>query len=468
MVLFTDNKANKSSVFFTKEILNMSKQHSNNMIITFYKFFTYFILYSIFILIFGRINYALFSLTRTFVITSSAFFLSIIMMMPVYGNFRIGFEKSKPVFLSTMITVFIANVLSFMAMAIMGVNQFPISSVILPGFLALIITYIIQGILIWILAHLGNNLYFSLYSPAKTIIIDNNKTLYEKISRYIKSHDKQYDLIQTYCKPDFNDIDFTDVDHVFLLNFDPLFEKEVVEYCYYNKIKITYNANTYNILVAKQDSIIIDDALMIEIYPAVMSLFQEFVKRIIDVLGASLILIVTSPIFILVAIAIKRDDGGPIFFRQDRLTKDGKIFQITKFRSMKLDSGSIPAIKNDTRITKVGNIIRKFRVDELPQMFNILQGDMSLVGPRPESVAHAQVIKQTVPEFDQRLKVKAGLTGYAQIFGKYNTSPKMKLRLDIKYIESFSILDDIKLLLQTLIVFVRPDSTEAFEGEVID
>ncbi len=237
----------------------------------------------------------------------------------------------------------------------------------------------------------------------------------------------------------------------------------MVEYCYYNDIHLTYNADTYNILIAKSNAIVIDDALMVEIYPVKVSPFQQFVKRIIDIVGALIILLLTSPIFIITAILIKLDDNGPIFYHQDRLTKDGKIFKITKFRSMQINSGNMPATKNDTRITPIGEKIRKFRIDELPQMFNILKGDMSLVGPRPESVAHAEIIKQTVPEFDLRLKVKAGLTGYAQIFGKYNTSPKMKLRLDIKYIESFSILDDIKLLLQTLMVFIRPDSTEAFD-----
>lgn len=441
----------------------MLQENMKNIVITLYKTLVYFLLYLVFIFVFKRINYALVSLTRTFVITTSAFFFSIVMMMPVYGNFKIGFEKSKPVFLSTMITIFIANVLSFMAMTIMGIRQFPVSQIVLPGALSLVVTYVIQGTIIWVAAHLGNNLYFKLYNPEKTIIIDNNKTLYKKISKYVKSHDKQYDLIKTYSQPKFEDIDFKGINHIFLLNYDSAFEKEMVEYCYYNDIHLTYNADTYNILIAKSNAIVIDDALMVEIYPVKVSPFQQFVKRIIDIVGALIILLLTSPIFIITAILIKLDDNGPIFYHQDRLTKDGKIFKITKFRSMQINSGNMPATKNDTRITPIGEKIRKFRIDELPQMFNILKGDMSLVGPRPESVAHAEIIKQTVPEFDLRLKVKAGLTGYAQIFGKYNTSPKMKLRLDIKYIESFSILDDIKLLLQTLMVFIRPDSTEAFD-----
>lgn len=444
----------------------MENKHLKDSIISIYKVMVYLILYFIFVGVFGRINNYLFSLTRTFVITTSSFFLVIIMMIPVYGNFRIGLEKSRPVFLSTMITMFITNILAFITLAIMGINQFSLEEIILPGILALIITYILQAIAIWILAHLGNNLYFKLNKPSKTIIIDNNKTLYNKISGYVKAHDKQYKLEKTYCQPNFEDIDFTGVEQVFLLNYDPQLEKQMVEYCYYNNITLSYNANTYNILLAKRKTYVIDDAIMIDIKPMEITLTQAVVKRIIDIIGASLILIVTAPIFLIVAIAIKRNDGGPVFFRQNRLTKDGEVFMITKFRSMKENSGDDPASENDSRITAVGAFLRKYRIDELPQMFNILKGDMSLVGPRPESVARANVIKEEVADFDHRLKVKAGLTGYAQIFGKYNTPAKMKLRLDINYIENFSILDDIKLLLQTLFVFFRADSTEGFDEEV--
>lgn len=442
----------------------MEKHYIKNLIISIYKTLVYILLYLVFVFVFGRINYALFSLTRTLVITTSAFFLVVVMMMPVYGNFRIGYEKSKPVFLSTMITIFITNTLAFITLTIMGIKEFPINEIFIPGILSLFSVYLIQAIVIWVMAYLGNALYFTLYSPANTIIIDNNKTLFNKISNYVISHDKQYNLLKTYHNPKFENIDFKGVNHVFLLNYDTSFEKEIAEYCYYNDIKLTYNANTFNLLIAKRNSYVIDDALMIDIFPMQLTLYQTIIKRLIDIVGSLLILIATIPIFIIVSIAIKIDDGGPTYYKQNRLTKDGKIFKIIKFRSMKLDSGDVPVTKNDSRITKVGTTLRKFRIDELPQMYNILRGDMSLVGPRPESVAHSKVIKEIVPEFDQRLKVKGGLTGYAQIFGKYNTTPKMKLRLDLKYIESFSILDDIKLLLQTLIVFVKSgDSTEAFD-----
>lgn len=172
---------------------------------------------------------------------------------------------------------------------------------------------------------------------------------------------------------------------------------------------------------------------------------------------------------LVVAIAIKMEDGGPVFFKQERVTRDEKRFDILKFRSMIVDAEKagqvIPATDHDPRITKVGRVIRATRIDELPQIINILKGEMSIVGPRPERVEHVEKYQGEIPEFVYRTKVKGGLTGYAQIYGKYNTSPYDKLRLDLTYIEEYSILLDIKLILMTLQIMVRKESTEGFKKE---
>ena len=177
-------------------------------------------------------------------------------------------------------------------------------------------------------------------------------------------------------------------------------------------------------------------------------------------------LIITSPILAVVAIAIKAEDHGPVFYKQKRCTKNGKVFEIIKFRSMIVDAEkegrSIPATKGDPRITRVGRIIRMIRVDELPQIINVLKGDMSLVGPRPERVEHVEEYTRQIPEFAYRMRVKGGLTGYAQIYGKYNTSPYDKLRLDLQYIEKQSTLLDFKLLLLTIKIMFVPESSEGF------
>ena len=191
---------------------------------------------------------------------------------------------------------------------------------------------------------------------------------------------------------------------------------------------------------------------------------QRLAKRMLDIVVSAAALLIASPFMALTALAIKLYDGGPVIYKQKRLTLDGKVFEIYKFRSMVVDAeketGARLAQEHDSRITPVGRIIRKIRFDELPQLFNIFRGDMSVVGPRPERPEIAQEYRETMPEFDFRLKVKAGLTGYAQVMGKYNTTPYDKLKLDLMYIENYSILLDIKLILMTIKVLLMPSSTE--------
>jgi len=190
------------------------------------------------------------------------------------------------------------------------------------------------------------------------------------------------------------------------------------------------------------------------------------VKRIFDLVLSVISLAILLPFMIITAIAIKIEDGGPIFFRQDRVTQNGKTFSILKFRSMVVDAekyGAIPATAKDPRITKVGHIIRMTRIDETPQIFNVLLGQMSFVGPRPERTLHVELYEKEVPEFKYRLRVKGGLTGYAQVYGKYNTSPEDKMKLDMLYIENQSFLLDFKLILLTIKTMFQPESTEGFD-----
>ncbi len=192
-------------------------------------------------------------------------------------------------------------------------------------------------------------------------------------------------------------------------------------------------------------------------------------KRVLDIVLSLLLLILFSPVFLITAICIKAEDHGPVFYRQERCTKGGKIFRIIKFRSMIVDAekdGVIPCVGEDVRVTKVGRVIRKYRIDELPQMINILKGEMSVVGPRPERIEHVEQYTKEMPEFSYRLRVKGGLTGYAQIFGKYNTSAYDKLRLDLMYIENQSLIVDLKIVMLTFRTIFQRESTEGFEKEI--
>ena len=200
-----------------------------------------------------------------------------------------------------------------------------------------------------------------------------------------------------------------------------------------------------------------------------ISRVERFFKRVFDIVSSAMLLIIASPIFAVTAIAIKLNDGGPVFFRQERCTINCKKFMILKFRSMIVDAEkdgkSHPAGEYDDRITKVGRVIRATRIDELPQLINILKGDMSVVGPRPERVEHVEHYTEMIPEFSLRSKVKGGLTGYAQVFGKYNTTALDKLKMDLIYVTNFSLLLDLQIIIETFKILFRKESTEGFSEE---
>lgn len=194
-------------------------------------------------------------------------------------------------------------------------------------------------------------------------------------------------------------------------------------------------------------------------------------KRIFDIVVSGLAFIVFSPIMVILAIII-RMDGGTAFYRQKRLTKDGKVFEILKFRSMRMDAekdgvARLSSGEADPRITKVGRFIRACRLDELPQLINILRGDMSIVGPRPERPEIAEQYKKELPEFDLRLQCKCGLTGFAQVYGQYNSTPYDKLLMDLMYIAQPSMAEDLKICFATVKILFMSDSTEGVaEGQV--
>lgn len=198
----------------------------------------------------------------------------------------------------------------------------------------------------------------------------------------------------------------------------------------------------------------------------------RIIKRLFDVIISGAALLILSPLMIITAIAVKSVDGGPALYRQKRLTKDGQVFELLKFRSMRVDAekdgvARLSTGDKDERITPVGHVIRKVRLDELPQLINILRGEMSIVGPRPERPEIAAQYEETLPEFRLRLQAKAGLTGYAQVYGKYNTTPYDKLQMDLMYIAHPSLFEDLRIMFATVKILFTPESTEGVgEGQV--
>ncbi len=242
---------------------------------------------------------------------------------------------------------------------------------------------------------------------------------------------------------------------------------DILKFCYKNEIRSYVVPKITDLLMCGASPVSTFDTPILLVKGTGLTIVQRIFKRLLDIILSLVAVIVAAPIMLVVAIAIKVEDGGPVFYKQKRATLGGEVFEILKFRSMIVDAEkpgqSVPATDKDPRITKVGNIIRATRVDELPQILNILKGDMSIVGPRPERVEHVEEYEKLIPEFGFRLKVKGGLTGYAQIYGKYNTTPYDKLRLDLMYIENYSLLTDIKLILMTIRILLKKESTEGFD-----
>lgn len=257
---------------------------------------------------------------------------------------------------------------------------------------------------------------------------------------------------------------------VFLYDMAASKRSEIVKYCV-NTGKRVYITPTIEDIIARGYKVkhFVDTPLFA--YNGVFKDAQSYPgKRVLDIVVSVLMLIVTSPIMLIAAIAIKLEDGGTVFFKQKRVGQGGKVFDILKFRSMVMDAEADgkphPAVAGDPRITKVGKILRATRLDELPQIFNILSGDLSLVGPRPERIEHHLLYTKDLPEFSYRLRVPAGLTGYAQIYGKYNTSARNKLLLDLLYIEQQSLLMDLRIIFLTVKIMFTPESTEGFEEDI--
>ena len=243
-------------------------------------------------------------------------------------------------------------------------------------------------------------------------------------------------------------------------------QKEILSYCYQKEKRAYILPDFTDIIINNSYEIQISDTPVLMNRNRGLTLEQAFIKRVIDIVVSGIGLVIASPFMLVCAIAIKLDDGGPILFKQNRITKDGKIFNIYKFRSMIVDAdkdGAKKAESDDDRITRVGKIIRACRVDELPQLINVLKGDMSMVGPRPERIENVYEYTSKYPQFELRHKVKAGLTGFAQLYGKYNTTPEDKLNMDLIYIETYSLLQDIKLMILTFKILFMRESTEGFD-----
>lgn len=425
----------------------------------------FFILFATFFVFFGIENEWLLRLSRTAAVTMLTFAVLGSALMSIYGGYSVGITKSKPIIYSMTLSTVFTDIVTHFQLCIMNTNAANNQKFQYEHPLLLLLVMVIQILVIIFFAYFGNFVYFSINSPEKCCVITTSKYSLNNIVPKIKKYKKQYLITDAilFTNPDLFDI-INRCDTVFVYDVPAASRTTIVEYCYANNKNIYYNFEMCDVVSLRGRNAMLDDKPMIASTVKGLTVEQRIMKRAMDLFVSTVGLIITSPIMLACAIAIKAEDGGSVFFKQKRATKDGKIFKVYKFRTMKEKNSINKSVtEDDDRITKVGKILRKFRIDELPQIINIFKGEMSVVGPRPEMIENVDEYTQALPEFSYRLRVKAGLTGLAQIAGKYNTSPKDKLVLDLMYIEKYSIWQDIKLIFQTLTVFFKADdSTEAF------
>lgn len=377
-----------------------------------------------------------------------------------FRGYKIGYLKTLDIIISHILAIFLSGISAYFLITMVGRTYF--SPKPLVGLMICQIAFIIP----WV--YVVRKLYARLYPPRKLLLIHGDYEPKEMI-RNINSRKDKYDICgQIYCFEKDDRINEQILQHEGVILYDLPADRrnQILKFCYNNSIRTYVTPKISDIIMTAAEDIHLFDSPLLLSRNQGLSLEQKMYKRFIDIVISVIAIIVMSPIMLLIAICVKLYDGGPVFYKQERLTRDNRVFMIYKFRSMSMDSevlGARLAAKNDSRVTPIGNIIRNLHLDEMPQLFNILKGDMSLVGPRPERPEIRDVYLEEIPEFDFRLKVKAGLTGYAQVYGKYNTSPYDKLKLDLTYIENYSIWLDFKLMLMTIRILFQKDSTEGID-----
>ncbi len=392
------------------------------------------------------------------------FIIIYVAFVKVYGGFMVGTSPVWDLIFSQIIAIGFLQVFCYVIFSLLSYR--------LVSLVPFIILFVFFSVIAAIWCYLADYIYFKLHAPRKTVVVFENVDSYLSL-KGIRSMDKRFNVVRTFnsSKTSLSELfeQIGSVDAVFLCGVPSDYRNEVVKYCI-AKGKIAYVKPKISDTIIRGGKTI--QLMNIPVYRCKRkdsNLIYKTAKRFFDILLSLIAIIISSPFMALTAIAIKAYDGGDVFYKQVRLTTNGKHFEIIKFRSMiqnaEKDGVARLAGDNDSRITPVGKIIRMLRLDELPQLFNILKGDMSFVGPRPERPEIAAEYEKDMPEFALRLQVKAGLTGYAQVYGKYNTPPYDKVQMDLMYIANQSLLEDLKLMLMTFKIMFVPSSTEGISDK---
>ncbi|MDE6915231.1 MAG: exopolysaccharide biosynthesis polyprenyl glycosylphosphotransferase [Lachnospiraceae bacterium] len=399
---------------------------------------------------------------KGFWLLAAVYFILLLFFTGTYGGLKVGYLKPMDVFFSQVISLLCANVVSYFQIALLSlglVTAYPLMLMMLG-----------QIVVSAAWTFVSHRLYQRFFPPKRLLFISGCRPTEDILKKFETRRDK-YNIIKCAAESDGLEALQSEIvtcyDGVVLWDMDTMLRNRLLKFCYSRGIRVYMMPKIPDIMIKGSDQLHLFDTPILLTREYAMTIEQRVLKRLIDIVCALVLMVVTAPFMIVTAVAIKLYDGGPVLYRQVRCTRDMRTFQILKFRSMRTDAEKDGvarlASRNDSRITPIGRFIRKVRIDELPQLFNILSGEMSFIGPRPERPEIIKQYQEEMPEFTFRTKVKAGLAGYAQVYGKYNTTPYDKLKLDLFYIENYSVWLDLKLMLLTLKILFQAESTEGVD-----
>lgn len=381
-----------------------------------------------------------------------------------YDAFLISYYRIFEMVYSQVLAVMITDVAMYIVVSLLSMK--------FVNPLYMLVVLLAQILVSGLWSYTTQTWYFATVRPKRTAVVyDARRGIEDLIHEYRLN--KKFDVVATATASDCIGGQLKmlkGMEAVFVCGVHSHDRNIILKYCVENDIRLFVIPRVGDVIMsgAKKMHMLHLPMLMAERYnPPAEYLF---LKRMFDIVASGAALILTLPVMLVTAAAIKLCDRGPVFYRQCRLTKDGKQFHVLKFRSMRLDAekdgARLSTGDKDDRVTPVGRFIRKVRIDELPQLLNILEGSMSIVGPRPERPEIAEQYLDELPEFNLRLQAKAGLTGYAQVYGKYNTTPYDKLQMDLMYIANPSLVEDFRIIFATIKILFLPESTEGIaEGQ---
>lgn len=384
----------------------------------------------------------------------------------MYGGMKIGYYRNSEIIFSQLFAAVIVNVITYFQNSLMMMR--------LANPKYFISITIVDAIIIILWSFVASFVYRCIFSARQMLLIHGDRPYDDIIAKFNTRRDK-YEICKCMSYRVGYDTIFAEIleryDAVVIWDIPSDVRNKILKYCYGKSIRVYIMPKITDVILKGADQLNLFDTPILLTREYHLTIEQRFFKRLIDIVCSLILIVISSPFMLITAIMVKAYDGGPILYKQIRCTTGGREFKIMKFRSMSVDAEKDGVArlssKNDSRVTPVGKFIRKCRLDELPQLFNILKGDMSFIGPRPERPEIIKQYEEIMPEFRFRTKVKAGLAGYAQVYGKYNTTPYDKLKLDLYYIENYSLWMDIKLMLLTLKILLTPDSTEGVENSQI-